>query len=75
MSQCCGKESVESLIDKFKVVNATFNQKQHPHTAPAFTTQKSNPFLNSYQLNNTNTNTTTKNGFVKYIRTKPNTLI
>lgn len=66
MSQCCGKGSVESLIDKFKIVNATFHQKQHPHSAPVLTTQKTNPF------SSTNTNVLTRHGFLKYTRPTDN---
>lgn len=68
MSACCGRGSVESLMAKFQIVNATYNTKQHPHsnnTAPALTTQKTNPFVNSNVSNNT---ILTQSGYVKYIK-------
>jgi len=70
MSQCCGRGSVESLMDKFKIVNQTYNNKQHPHnTLQASTTQKINPFINSNVSNNT---VLTNSGYVKYIKPKIN---
>lgn len=62
MSQCCGKGSVESLLDKFKVVNASFNQKQHPHTSSTTTIQATNSFITS----TSNNTILTKHGFLKY---------
>lgn len=36
-TSCCGKKSVESLLDKFKTVNATIK-----HSVKALTTQTTN---------------------------------
>lgn len=70
MPQCCGGGSIESLMDKFKVVNQTYNTKQHPHnTLQALTTQKTNPFINSSISNNT---ILTNSGYVKYIKPEIN---
>lgn len=55
MSQCCGSGSIESLMDKFKIVNKTYNIKQHPHNTTT---------LNTSLSNNT---VLTNSGYVKYI--------